>query len=315
MRGRYVINGLLFSGVTAIVFVLLGCSNFSWQCEQNSCNSGSKNKDGKLCVATCQFPVSADISENGKWIRKQMRQGSSKGADIIHFSECALSGYTGVDYESFEGFDWAKLRSELESVTGLAKELKVWVVLGSAHRLGSGNRPYNSLYVISPKGEIVDRYDKRFCTKKDLTHYSPGNHFVTFEVSGVKCGLLICYDIRFPELNRRYSKEGVQVIFQSFYNARQKKGSIHPVIMPVTCQARAATNYMFYSASNSSAARSWPGVFITPNGLIRKRLELNKAGVMVNVVDTTKNYGDASGPFRSDCIGGKLNSGQVVTVD
>jgi len=87
-------------------------------------------------------------------------------------------------------------------------------------------------------------------------------------VNGVKIGLLICYDIRFPELYRAYCQQGVQLIFHSFYNARQKPGSIHPIIMPITAQARAATNYFFMSLSNSSAAHSWPGHFITPDGLI-----------------------------------------------
>ncbi len=295
--------------------VILGVGLCCFGCAGDYSSVAKESKEGRIFVATCQFPVSDDIEANGEWIRKQMRQGSSKGADIAHFSEGALSGYAGVDYDDFENYDWDKLRSELESIMALARELKLWVVLGSAHQLSGDNKPHNSLYLISPEGRIVDRYDKRFCTKSDLKCYSPGDHFVTFEINGVKCGLLICYDVRFPELNRQYSKLDVEMIFHSFYNARQKKGSIHPVIMPVNCQARAATNYMHYSATNSSAPRSWPGVFITPNGLIQNRLELDKPGVMVNLVDTTKNFGDASGPFRKGCIEGKFNSGDGVGND
>ena len=46
----------------------------------------------------------------------------------------------------------------------------------------------NSLYVINRDGEVIDRYDKRFCTGGDLQHYSPGDHFVTFDVNDVRCG-------------------------------------------------------------------------------------------------------------------------------
>ena len=59
------------------------------------------------------------------------------------------------------------IKAEFRAVRDLAKKLKLWVVLGSDHRLSAGNKPHNSLYVISPKGEIVDRYDKRFCTGGD----------------------------------------------------------------------------------------------------------------------------------------------------
>lgn len=269
-------------------------------------------EEGKLAVATCQFPVSADISENAHWIRRQMSAARLQHADVVHFPECALSGYAGTDYKTMDEFNWDTQKKELESILRLAKELHVWVVLGATHRLSGDNKPHNSLYVINDSGKIIDRYDKRFCTKGDLKHFSPGDHFVTFEINGVKCGCLICYDIRFPELYRQYQKDGVRLMFHSFYNARQKEGSIHPKIMPPTAQARAATNNMFLSVNNSCAQRSWQSIFVTPDGLIEKQLELDEPGVMVNLVDTSRDYYDASEPFRADAINGKWNSGETV---
>jgi predicted amidohydrolase len=274
--------------------------------------SDAAESDGKLLVATCQFPVSADVAANADMIRQQMREASELRADIVHFSELALSGYAGVDHKDLENFDWDAQRAEFESILSLARQLRLWVVLGAAHQLTGTNKPHNSLYVIDDQGHVIDRYDKRFCTGGDLRHYSPGDHFVIFEVNGVRCGLLICYDIRFPELYRHYNKLGAQLVFHSFYNARQKPGSIHPKIMPPTAQARAATNYMFLSVNNSSAPHSWESLFVTPDGLIANRLSLDKAGVMVNLVDTTKRYYDASGAYRLECIDGKWNSGQTV---
>ena len=267
---------------------------------------------GRLRLATCQFPVSADVKANGQWVRTQMRQACDEGTDLIHFSECALSGYAGVDLPSIDELDWNALHQETGTILALARELKVWVLLGSTHRLSGDHKPHNCLYVINPEGVIIDRYDKRFCTNGDLKHYSPGDHFVTFDIYGVRCGLLICYDIRFPELYREYHKLGVRLMLHSFYNARQKEGSIHPKVMPVTARAYAGVNNMFVSINNSSAPRSWPSRFITPDGLVGARLPTDEPGVMVNVVDIHKPYYDASGPFRSDAVQGKLNSGEVV---
>jgi predicted amidohydrolase len=272
----------------------------------------TEKKAGQLSVATCQFPVSGDISENGRWIRKQIRQAHEMEADIPHFPEAALSGYAGVDHGNLDGFDWEMQRRELEAILDLARSLRVWVILGAAHRLNEGHKPHNSLYVIDDKGAVVDRYDKRFCTSGDLRHYSPGDQFVTFDIHGVRCGLLICYDVRFPELYRQYHVLGARLVLQSFYNARQKPGSIHPKIMPPTVQARAATNDMFISISNSCAPHSWQSIFVTPDGLISDELLLDEAGVMVNLVDTEKSYYDASRPYRMDSIQGKWNSGEVV---
>jgi len=275
-------------------------------------NASRSDNKGRLLLATCQFPVSADVTANTEWIHKQMREAHALHADIIHFPECALSGYAGVDHKTLDDFDWAKQREELESILSLADELDLWVVLGCTHRLSKGMKPHNSLYVVNSAGKIVDRYDKRFCTSGDLKYYSPGDHFVTFDLNGVRCGLLICYDIRFPELYRQYHKMGVQLMFHSFYNARQKEGSIHPKIMPPTAQARAATNYMFLSVNNSCAPRSWESLFITPDGLVHRKLILDQAGIMINQVDTRKKYYDASRPYRLDCINGKWNSGNTV---
>ena len=290
------------SHTPALIFVALVCGH-----------ARAADADGTLRLATCQFPVSADVRANGEWVRTQMRQASARGADLVHFPECALSGYAGVDLPSIDKLDWNALHQETESILALARELKVWVVLGSTHRLSGDHRPHNCLYVVSPEGKIIDRYDKRFCTGGDLKHYAPGDHFVTFDVHGVKCGLLICYDIRFPELYRAYCKLGVRLMLHSFYNARQKQGSIHPKIMPVTAQAYAGVNNMFVSINNSSAPRSWPSRYITPDGLVACCLPTDEPGVMVNVVDIHKPYYDASGPFRSDAIRGKLNSGEVVS--
>ena len=179
-----------------------------------------KNREsGKIRIASCQFPVSADIKENYRWIERQIIEAKLKKADIVHFPECALSGYLGSEMNSLDNFNWNGLFSATDSVMALAKELKIWVILGSMHRLSDGNKPHNSLYLINSEGEIADRYDKRFCTGSDLKYFSPGDHFVTFNINGVNCGLLICYDIRFPELYRQYRKLETDVIFQSFYNA------------------------------------------------------------------------------------------------
>ena len=64
-----------------------------------------------LNIATCQFGVTADIDANASAIQDMMTQSADKNAGIVHFSECALSGYASVDFESFEGYDWNQLRN------------------------------------------------------------------------------------------------------------------------------------------------------------------------------------------------------------
>lgn len=272
-----------------------------------------ENKDvskGILHIATCQFPVSADISANAKHIASFLRQAAEKKADIVHFSECALSGYAGVDFESFKGFDWDTLKEKTLELASLAKELTIWTALGSSHRLSEPNLPHNCMYLISPEGKIADRYDKRFCTEIDLKNYTPGNHFVHFNIHGVKCALLICFDLRFPELYRALYKEDVKVIFQSFYNARQKGPSVHTEIMRQTMQANAANNGFWVSMTNSCGwFCPYPSCFIQPDGRIVSQCEEHKEDMIVNTVDLSRLFYDPAAPFRDLAIEGILTNG------
>ena len=267
-----------------------------------------------LKVATCQFAVGRGIKRNSRTICEHLHKAHKARVDIVHSSECALSGYVGTDFPNFEQYDWDLLREETEKIMALAAKLRLWVILGSTHRLTEPNKPHNSLYLIGPDGRIVDRYDKRFGTPGDLKRLTPGDRFVNFAINGVKCSLLICFDLRFPELYRELYKRKVDCIFQSFYNARQKGPSVHTQIMRQTMQCRAATNHFWVSMSNSSGYYSpYPSCFIQPDGRILRQLRMNRPGLMVNKVDLGRKSYDPMVDFRDMAISGKLsNGGQVV---
>jgi predicted amidohydrolase len=271
---------------------------------------------GVLKIATCQFAVGKDIRRNSRQIYKFLHKASKAGADIVHFSECALSGYVGTDFPNFQGYDWGLLKEETERIISLASKLGLWVVLGSTHRLTELNKPHNSLYLINPKGKIVNRYDKRFCTKGDLRRLTPGNRFVFFTINRVKCSLLICFDLRFPEIYRELCKQKVNCIFQSFYNARQSGPSLHTHIMRQTMQAHAATNHFWISMSNASGYYSpYPSCFIQPDGVIVRQLRANQPGLMVNSVDMSKKFYDPMADFRDLAIAGILGNGPAKIND
>ena len=265
---------------------------------------------GVLRVATCQFAVSASIGRNSLRICEFVRRAKKAKADIVHLPECALCGYAGADLRTPDELDWDLLRQQSRKIMALAGRLKIWVVLGSTHRLSGGHKPHNSLYLINPAGRIVDRYDKRFCTPRDLEHYTPGSRFVYFTVKRVRCALLICFDLRFPELYRELYKSGVDCLLQSFYNARQMGPSVHTVIMRQSMQCRAATNHFWVSMANASGYYSpYPSCFIEPDGRIVGQLRANRAGMMVNEVDLRRQFYDPMVDFREMAIAGKLNNG------
>ena len=227
-------------------------------------------------IATCQFSISANIRRNASAIQQQLVEAAGQRAQVAHFPECALSGYAGVDFQDWSGqdwkaFDWDLLQEESRRIIGLAKKHRIWLLLGSTHRLRR-NLPHNSVYVINPSGKIVDRYDKRFCTVKDLKHYSPGNHPCRFKVGKFQCAVTICHDVRYPELFRDHKRAGVDIVFHSFYNARTKGRTDHSAIMLPAVQAHCGSNHIWSSVANACGYyQSWSSAFVLPDGGLLRR--------------------------------------------
>jgi predicted amidohydrolase len=169
-------------------------------------------------IAVAQSLISPEVRENGREIRRLMRQAKSEGASLVHFPESAMSGCAKAQIKSWERLDWNVLVAELRSVADLARTLGLWAVVGSAHRLTPPHRPHNSLYVISGRGEVATRYDKRFCSHTEITHwYTPGRECRVFEVEGWRFGFALCIEIHFPELFQEYAELAVDGILFSAY--------------------------------------------------------------------------------------------------
>jgi predicted amidohydrolase len=109
----------------------------------------------------------------------------------------------------------------VQGVRALAKELKVWILIGSALVAHGGDKAANRAVLIDAGGEIVSTYDKLHMFDVDLPNgdryresslYEPGGEARLVDAPWGKLGLTICYDMRFPQLYRALAKAGADVI-------------------------------------------------------------------------------------------------------
>lgn len=231
-----------------------------------------------ILIATCQSPITPDVAENGRVIRAQMVAAAAAGVRIVHFPECALSGYADAQIGSWADVDWAALRRELTKVARLARRLGVWVVVGANHRR-RGAWPNNSLFVISDAGQVVGRYDKRLCSNTEVTWwYSAGTAPLVFDVDGIRFGCALCIEVVFPHLFAEYERQGVDCVLLSAYSA----DPIHGVM----ARAHAASCCMWISHSTPVAcSHGNPSAVFGPDGHALARCAAGEAGLVVHTID------------------------------
>ena len=290
-------------------------------------------------IAICQFPTSDSIRANHDHCAALLREARSQRAVAALFCEGALSGYVDSDRPDCDGIDWAELRTCTESLMALARELGVWLLLGSTHPLSPPHKPHNSVYVINDQGRLIDRYDKRFCTGDpdggtgELAHYSPGDHPVVFDLDGLRCGVLICHEFRYPELYRQYKRLGVDLIFHAFHAGnlapdtwammQRQVGAEHHAVnrattypgitMPASMIAAAAANHLWVAGANSSAAQScWGSLCVRADGVIMGQLDRHATGLLLATIDTERPLYDSTRSWRGRAMDGRFHSGEPV---
>lgn len=132
-------------------------------------------------------------------------------------------------------------------MSGLAAELCVNIVAGSVSNIKNG-KVYNTCCVFDRTGACIAEYDKThlFTPMREHEYFEAGDHLCTFEIDGNKCAVLICYDIRFPELTRTLSVKGLDFLFlpSQWPNIRMDH-------LTTLLKARAIENQMFTVGCNS----------------------------------------------------------------
>jgi predicted amidohydrolase len=248
-----------------------------------------------VTVALAQTPVGRDVSRNLRHITAMMAKAKAADADLVQFTEGALSGYGKKVLTPFEQWrveDWARLRQASDRIARLANELGLWVVFGSVHPLENGSRPHNCLYVIGPDGTVQTRYDKRFCSHTELSGwYTPGAAPILFDVNGVRFACAICLEIRFPEVFDEYRRLGAQcVLMSTFTGARDDpEDARQDDIFAVTAQAHAANNNFWVS-------------FVTPSNPFQ--------GPVTQLIDPLGNVVAKAGRHRSALVLGRVDVGE-----
>lgn len=154
----------------------------------------------------------ADPVANVAALARAARSAAAAGAEILLCSECWLQGYNIPDRcaELAEERDGASAAR----IAAIAKDSGIAIVYGYAERDPANGAVYNSAQAIAPDGTSLANYRKTHLFGDfERTLYRPSDGFVApFSLGGWRIGLLICYDVEFPEAVRHLALAGADLI-------------------------------------------------------------------------------------------------------
>jgi predicted amidohydrolase len=267
----------------------------------------------RIRIAVAQTDVTTDPERNGAAVRAAMRQAAAGGARLIHLAEGAISGYAGAAKAHYAGWqiDWAPVTDQLHRTMAYAAELGIWVVAGGNHRLTGDHRPHNSLWVINDRGQLADRYDKRWLSHSEITgFYTPGDHPCTFDVDGFRFGCLVCVEVNFPELWLEQQALGVDcVLFSTF--------SEDPIFEIIARGHAVCNGYWVSIALPAQCAPASPSALIGPHGSPLRHARSDGPDVICADLDRTDPALDIAvhkaRPWRTVARAGDIYAARRVT--
>ena len=176
------------------------------------------SSSGKVIVALYQACCTpGDVAANISVMKEQMKRASLIGATLIIFPETFTTGYHLPDGPTqFKQLAEPQNGASFQELSAKAKELKIAVIYGYPEVVSNGHSAvyYNSCQFIDESGVSLANYRKtHLWPLLDKEVFTQGESFANVvEFRGLKIGLLICYDVEFPENVRHLALQGANFI-------------------------------------------------------------------------------------------------------
>lgn len=202
----------------------------------------------QITIALGQMDVALGQPErNGTMAQTLAAQAADQGADLLLLPELWHSGY---DLERAGAYAAPLEAGAFALMADLAQAHHLYVA-GTALEANPQGRPFNTAALYGPDGARMGAYRKvhLWAPMGEVDHMSPGGALPAFDLPWGRVALAICYDLRFPEMWRRYADAGAQlVLIPAEWPARRVEH------WRLLLRARAVENQFFVAGCNRAGA-------------------------------------------------------------
>ena len=193
--------------------------------------------------------ISGDISSNLQIIETAAHRAKARGVELLIFPECFLTGYFGknkvVEIATSVDFAVQQKLARIACSTGVALLVGFYEI--------ADDKIFITASCVCPKNGELARYRKRMLYGQwEASIFSRGSKPVMFEYRGIWIGILVCFDIEFPELARELANRGVELIVVPTSLMAPYEHVVHYLV-----PARAIENQIYVAYANRIGAEEY----------------------------------------------------------
>lgn len=236
-------------------------------------------------IDSCQV----DKKRNLEAFRKAAVKAKKEAADLVVLPELSLTGYVVRDqiYELAETIPGPST----DAVAKLTRELGMYVVFGMPERADQTQATlHNAAVLVGPEG-YIGKYRKFYLPThsvfEEKRYFRPGYHAAAFDTDLGKIGLIICYDVFFPEVARLTRLEGAQLIVCISASPATRRSYFETL---TTARALENTAYLAFVnlAGVEEGLQFWGGSrLIAPQGKIVVKAKYDEPDFVIGEIDYT----------------------------
>lgn len=241
------------------------------------------------------MPVSLSISKNIEIMSDVI--SSAQSGDIVIFPEGAISGYS-EDMSFLKEIDEAEIEKSLRTLSIFAKEKNLNIWAGSA--IKEKGQWFNSALGFMNDGNI-NTYQKINLANAERGIFDSGKSLPTFLIKeGLRVGVQLCRELRFPEQWGILARNGAQVFFH--LNNAIGDNEIYDIWRSHLISRAAETQRFVVSVNNAGAAQKCPTIIIDPLGRVLVEIKSDKLVCARIEIDISKVSDTLINQCRTDIV-------------
>ena len=173
----------------------------------------------KIKIAAIQMSTVADKMENVRTVKAYLEKIKDENPDFVILPEMFCCPYQTENFPIYAEKEGGPVWQQL---SGYAKQYGIYLIGGSMPEKDAEGNVYNTSYIFDREGKQIGKHRKVHLfdidikggqTFKESDTLTAGDSDTVFDTEFGKIGVMLCFDIRFPELSRMMVNDGARIVF------------------------------------------------------------------------------------------------------